>query len=155
MRNCFQSTLTQRLAKIISFTCRDTALGLHRVAVSVEDEVWSLALRGTAKVGEGSSRSCRANPMPENPAGGSACGVVLHRTLPQGPRPHDAVLPLTHSIPLSAFKILPEPTHSTLGYVGLNIYTVALLIVPICLVSVMKGCLTMSDFQLRGRDWIS
>lgn len=58
----------------------------------------------------------------------------------------------THSIPLSAFKILPEPTHSTLGYVGLNIYTVALLIVPICLVSVMKGCLIMSDFQLRGRD---
>lgn len=45
MRNCFQSTLTQRLAKIISSTCRDTALGLHRVAVSVEDEVWSLALR--------------------------------------------------------------------------------------------------------------
>lgn len=105
MRNCFQSTLTQRLAKIISFTCRDTALGLHRVAVSVEDEVWSLALRGTAKVGEGSSRSCRANPMPENPAGGSACGVVLHRTLPQGPRPHDAVLPLptpSHYQPLKS-----------------------------------------------------
>ena len=101
MRNCFQSTLTQRLAKIISFTCRDTALGLHRVAVSVEDEVWSLALRGTAKVGEGSSRSCRANPMPENPAGGSACGVVLHRTLPQGPRPHDAVLPQP-ALPLQA-----------------------------------------------------
>ena len=34
-----------------------------------------------------------------------------------------------HSTPLSAFKIMPEPTHSTLGYVGLNIYTVALLMV--------------------------
>ena len=43
-----------------------------------------------------------------------------------------------HSTPLSAFKIMPEPTHSTLGYVGLNIYTVALLMVPTCLVSVMK-----------------
>lgn len=51
MRNCFQCTLTQRLAKIISFTCGDTALGLHRVAVSVEDEVWSPALRGIAESG--------------------------------------------------------------------------------------------------------
>lgn len=50
------------------------------------------------------------------------------------------------SIPLLAFKILAEPTHSTLGYMGPNIYTAALLMVPIYLVSVMKGCLTMSDF---------
>ena len=57
--------------------------------------------------------------------------MVQHITLPLG-----ATYPLHNaaanpSVPLLAFKILPERSHSTSGYMGLSIYTAALLMVPL------------------------
>lgn len=50
------------------------------MAVPVEGEVWSLALRGLAEWVREAAHLAALTPTPERPGGGTACGVVSQMT---------------------------------------------------------------------------